>query len=105
MGCCDQDAGESQPDETPNRVRDELGPGGGALDEAAGVAEPTRLRGRGSHATKMAAYHRKSTPRTDKGRASRFDFVSRPGHPSTIMCNLAAWAFELKYTRSNAAPF
>jgi hypothetical protein len=61
MGDCDQIAGDNAPDVAPNRVREELGSGSAALDEAAGVAQATRLRRRSSHIRKMALPGRKST--------------------------------------------
>lgn len=61
-GVCDRSAGDSSPDAAPNQVRGELGSGSGALDEAASVAQATRMRERSSHLTKMALCAGKSTP-------------------------------------------
>ena len=101
-GAEDQFAGEDRPDAAPNRVRRELGPGGDAFDEAAGVAEATRLRRRQSHGFNMGAWGRKSTWGTSQVRG--VDFVEPPGHPLPVMCNHPAQAFAPKYTRSNAGP-
>lgn len=101
-GVDDQIAGEDRPDAAPNRVRRELGPGGDAFDEAAGVAEATRLRRRQSHGFNMGAWGRKSTWGTSQVRG--VDFVEPAGHPWPVMCNHPAQAFAPKYTRSNAGP-
>ncbi len=45
----------------PEPSSGELGSGSGALDEAAGVAEATRMKQRRSHVTKMGVCGRKST--------------------------------------------
>jgi hypothetical protein len=60
-GVNDQIAGEDQPDAAPNPVRWELGSGSAALDEAAGVAQATRLRRRRSHGLNMGSWGGKST--------------------------------------------